>query len=399
MATFIPTDMNHFPLPCIVSNDKDYYIELQAYLDRYIIHVQKIPDLNKECLEKTKRNVKLIIQSLLLFNNARIGDAKECIKEILQDYYEKPYIVSTIDKSYAFRGMAPNDIQPKQFDYNKKYADRYKKMNEFPLSFLKARVSVDLIERKDMLHIPFDKRGLITTQRFSIQGVPCFYAATTSFGCWLEMEMPELNVFQVASYKLPSDLKVLNMCISQHTINGSTGGGWVEDYDLQNVYSLIEIFPLVCATSFEVLEMNRSFKSEYIISQLIMQVVNELDIDGIAYLSKKMQDKYAYPQTVNIAILMQCDKFPPYDKNSLDMYWRNANKIKLSNVAKYSEFLNTYPQNSADHKPPYLSYINEIYYNTNHDDVLLGGKQIKYTKTKFSEFDEFLVKQKHYEFK
>lgn len=399
MTTFIPTDMNDFQLPCIVSNDKDYYIELQAYLDKYIIHVQKILNLNQQCFEKTKRNVKLIIKSLSLYNNARIGDAKECIKEILKDYYDKPYIVSTIDKNYAFRGMAPDDIQSKKFDYDKTYADLYKKMNQFPLSFFKARVKIEPIERIDMLHIPFDKRGLITTQRFSIQGVPCFYAATTSFGCWLEMEMPELNVFQVASYKLPNDLKILNMCISQHTINGSTGGGWVEDYELQNVYSLIEIFPLVCATSFEVLEMNRSFKSEYIISQLLMQVVNELDIDGIAYLSKKMQDKYAYPQTVNLAILMQCDKFPPYDKNSLDMYWRDSKKIKLSNVFKYSQFLNTYPQNSVNHKPPYSSYINEIYYNTDHDDVLLGGKQIKYSETKFSEFDEFLVKQEHYEFK
>lgn len=52
----------------------------------------------------------------------------------------------------------------------------------------------------------------------------------------------------------------------------------------------------MCETSFQVKEMKRNFKSEYIISQLLMQVVNELDIDRIAYLSKKMVDIYAYPQ-------------------------------------------------------------------------------------------------------
>lgn len=50
--------------------------------------------------------------------------------------------------------------------------------------------------------------------------------------------------------------------------------------------SLNELFPIVCATSFQVLEMNRSFRTEYMISQLLMQVVNELGINGVAYISK-----------------------------------------------------------------------------------------------------------------
>ena len=56
-------------------------------------------------------------------------------------------------------------------------------------------------------------------------------------------------------------------------------------------------------------------------------------------------------------------------------------------------------ENSVNHKPPYLSYVNEIYHSKDNNDVLLGGKLINYTETKFSEFDEFLVKQEHYEFK
>lgn len=396
MTKFIPTDMSDFPLPCVVSYDKDYYIELQEYLNCYIAHVQKIPNLDEECLERTRKNVGLLIKSLSLYNNAQISEAKGCIKEILKNYCDNPYIINTIDKNYAFRGMAPIDIQSKKFNYDKVYADVYKKMNEFRLSFFKGRVEVEQIERKNMLHIPFNKRNLITTQRFSISGVPCLYVATTSFGCWLETGMPELEVFQAASYELPKDLKVLNLCISQHTINGSAGGGYIEEHEEKNVHSLIEIFPLVCATSFRILDMNRSFKSEYIISQLLMQVVNELDVDGVAYLSKKMEDRYAYPQTVNLAILMRCDKLPPYDELSLDMYWKYATKIKLSNVNRYSEFL----ENNINYKSPYSSYINEIYYNNDEaNTVLLGGTKIKYTDTKFSDFDEYLVKQEHYKFK
>ncbi len=396
MIIKIDTSLNSFHLPCIVPYDKDYYIELEGYLKKYFNHIQRIDNLPKECVDKTHDNIDLILKSLKLYNNAKVCETKECIKKLLSDYCNKPYIIAPIDKNYAFRGMAPVEIQPKEYINNNKYARLYNKMNEHPLYFFKARVAVDSINRKDMLHIPFDKRGVIATQRFSIAGVPCLYLATTSFGCWLEMGMPELDLFQVSAFKIPDSMRVLNLCISQHTINGSTGGGYVDEQELQNVCSLIEIFPLVIATSFRVQELNRSFKSEYIISQLLMQVVNDLEIAGIAYLSKKMEDGYAYPQTVNMAILMPCDKLPPYQKESLKMYWKDATKIRLCDAFRYSKFLD----DKVKFKRPFLSFINKFYYNHRiFNNVLLGGTVIKYTKSKFSEFDEFLLRQPFHKFK
>lgn len=70
-----------------------------------------------------------------LYNNARIEEAKECIKEILENYCDEPCIVATTDKNYPFSGMDPSDIQPKKFNYNKSYADIHKKINEHPLFF------------------------------------------------------------------------------------------------------------------------------------------------------------------------------------------------------------------------------------------------------------------------
>lgn len=391
----IDTKINNFKLPYIVQYDKDYYIELSEYLNRYLNHLNQIPNLDQECLDSTKSNINLINESLKLYNNANIGEAKECIKKMLAKYCNSPYIVATLDKNYAFRGIAPDDI-PKKYNYDKVYADIYRKMNNHPLSFYKARVAVEAIKRIDMLHIPFDKRGLITTQRFSIAGVPCLYVATTALGCWLEMEIPEFDVFQVSSYKLPNDLKVLNLCISQYIINSP---GYLEEDELYDFHNFIEIFPLVCATSFKVQELNRKFKSEYIVSQLLMQVTTELGIDGIAYLSKKMDDYYAYPQAVNLAIPITCDRFPPYNEKLLEMYWKDANKIKLTDAYRFSEFLKRYPEDNDKPKPPYSSYANEIYHDSHHNKVLLYGKVIEYTETRFSEFDEFLLNQKHCDFK
>lgn len=56
-------------------------------------------------------------------------------------------------------------------------------------------------------------------------------------------------MLQVASYKLLNDFTILSMCISQHVIYGCTGAGYVEEYELNHICNLIEIFPLVCATS------------------------------------------------------------------------------------------------------------------------------------------------------
>lgn len=365
-------------------------MELKNYLDRYIAHLKSISGLDKKCIDNTQDNIDLIIEALILYNNAKVADAKEFIKKIIYKYCNEPYIVASIDNNYAFRGMAPESIQPKQYKGN----PIYKKMNEHPLSFFKGRVAVENIDRRDMLHIPFDKRGLITTQRFSMSGVPCLYLSTTSLGCWLELNMPQLELFQISSYKIPDDLKILNMCISQHTINGRASGGYVDEDEYKATCSLIELFPLVCATSFQVLDMNRSFRSEYIISQLLMQVVNELDIDGVAYLSKKMEDYYAYPQAVNVAILMNSDKLPPYSEEKLDMYWQRSDEIKLTDPFISSEI------SQQSDNDLYKSYINEIYKDHKvHNNVILAGNKLVYTDTDFSKFDEFLVREKHYKFK
>lgn len=183
------------------------------------------------------------------------------------------------------------------------------------------------------------------------------------------------------------------MCISQHTINGSVVSGYVDEEEYKNVCTLFELFPLICATSFQVLEMNRNFKSEYIISQLLMQVANELGIDGIAYLSKKMEDYYAYPQLVNLAILINSDKLPPYSDDKYDMYWERSNEIYITEAFKILDIPLNFNITSFN------SYVNEIYNDGIYNKVDIVGNKASYTDTIFSKFDEFLLSKQHYKFK
>lgn len=407
MNMYIETNLNNFELPCVVKEDKDYYIRLKDYLSGYMNHVKNIKGISEECINNTKDNIKLILEALGYYNNAKIIKAQKNIETILKRYYDNPHIVADVDNNYAFRGMAAKPIQPEDYiEY-----DKYEKMNNHELSFFKARVGVNKINRKDMLHIPFDKRGLISTQRFSIPGVPCIYLSTSSLGCWLELNKPSINEFQVTSFKLPNNLKILNMCVQQHLINGATKGGYVNENQYKVITSFIEIFPLVCATSFQVLEENRKFKSEYIISQLVMQVSNDLEIDGVAYLSKKMEDFYAYPQLVNLAIIMPCKNFVQYEDNPLDVYWDRSDEIELTDTFKILDIdlESNYRIDLNDNihcldekfmkKEEYLSYVNEIYKDNYHNKVEVNEKEEKYTETIFSEFDEFLLDQNFLNFR
>lgn len=40
MTRLVDINLNHFPLPIKVTDDKDYYIELKNTLDRYIMHLE-----------------------------------------------------------------------------------------------------------------------------------------------------------------------------------------------------------------------------------------------------------------------------------------------------------------------------------------------------------------------
>lgn len=259
------------------------------------------------------------------------------------------------------------------------------------LSFFRARISIENLQSKDMFHIPFNLRGRISTQRFSMPGVPCLYLATTTYGAWIELGRPDCEMFFASAFKIPNDLKILNLCISQMFINGSAS--LADENEIKELETYIEIYPLILATSFRILELDRKFKSEYIISQLVMQAARELGIDGVAYLSKKTEDYYAYPQAVNLAILVP-DKF-----DGTNNYWDRAEEVELTEPRRFSDILKKIRLQHLEHTEPFRAYVNEQFKGNEANKIMEQGKVCSYINTKFSEFDEFLVKEQYLSFK
>lgn len=126
---------------------------------------------------------------------------------------------------------------------------------------------------ENFFHIPFDLRGKIKTQRFSIPGFPSLYLGTSSYVCWEELGRPNLNDFQIVRLRNTTSLKVIDLAPPK--------GANVSPY---NYYKYLMIWPLVFACSVRVRNYEDDFKPEYIIPQLLLQWVRKDNrIDGISY--------------------------------------------------------------------------------------------------------------------
>lgn len=139
--------------------------------------------------------------------------------------------------------------------------------------------------------MPFSKRNLSKDLRFSVENEICLYLGVTSNVCFLECgceieNNTEKNIY-LSAFKFSSKgkkLKILNLVISEPLINGiyQKNSGNPVERNLQN--TLIEVFPLVIATSFTIEDKDENRKKyEYLLSQSIIRATKELDIDGVAY--------------------------------------------------------------------------------------------------------------------
>jgi hypothetical protein len=359
--------LKDFPymFPIIVEKDCDYENKLNVVLDEYLTCINGKVD--SDIYNNTEKNISLIKEAINCYYNANVSKAKEAINDILKSYISNNFIVSSLDDSPALRGITrilPNSINDK--------------LAKAPLSFFKARTKNRKYTREDFLHIPFNKRGLVATQRFSIAGVPCMYFGASSYVTWIELGKPIDSEFTISSYDIPNDIKILNLAITQGLVHG---------FLQQDLGSLIEFFPIVIATSFSVSEDERNFKSEYIISQLIMQSLADFGIDGVAYISKRIEHSNPSIQTGNENFPCCVNLAIPMKNDNKEFYSKFANDIPLTNPINLKEFLEKNP-NSNGNK---ISYANLFEYCT----VNYNGNEVNYSSLVYSKLDNYLVNQDH----
>jgi hypothetical protein len=153
-------------------------------------------------------------------------------------------------------------------------------------------------EKREMWHIPFDKRELVKTERYSFPGVPCLYMGASSYACWVELNRPKFNAIQVAYIKPKEkakssyflDISMLPIRFKKLIDENNDVRYSVNDYAL--------ICPIVALCSVKVCNESDWFKPEYIFPQFFMEYIldkgDEKRIIGIKYASVKTTTKHQY---------------------------------------------------------------------------------------------------------
>lgn len=342
------------PLPINIKSDSEYLLELNKCYKSFKKEISG--HFDKTQCGKINKVCKLILASIKSYYFSDLSKAllkiDQTINSIINDV---PEIVSNLSDIYKKNPNNPNVFNSK---------------------FYKARKSLTTrsFTADEMLHIPYTKREIIDTQRFSIPGTPCIYVGKTSYICWLELNKPAYNEFNVSVVKIDSQKRILNLAYANKEIILDAIKS-----DLPFAFKLCMVYPLIIATSFVVeTDINRKFKSEYIISQLITQKVIQRKIDGIAYFSKKIEDINTFdPITL-------CLAFPCKYKEG-EEFTKDKEHYKTSCSINYAEFL-AIPQNE-------LGAPSLIFYDGGQCKVANGW--INYSSMDFSRFDSFLANKKN----
>lgn len=131
----------------------------------------------------------------------------------------------------------------------------------------------------EMFHIPFEKRYLVNTQRFSILGYPALYLAGSFFTAWCELDKPPLDGLTYVYFKPKTKMIFLDL-----------GLPYSQSPEVWELYGLFVMYPILMACMTRVKYPNAPFKPEYLMPQLMMKIVREHTslFRGISYVSNKI---------------------------------------------------------------------------------------------------------------
>ena len=147
----------------------------------------------RERLEKQKKAVLSFIKKERLndaidlsITESIFDNARSCI-----DHFMNGDLASSIEalSSFYFTGM--NYI-------------RYFRLNEENIVGYRIRElegKRKKYKRQEMFHIPFEKRYMVSNQRFSITGYPCLYIGSSIYGCWKEIKPEKEEKFSVIAIR------------------------------------------------------------------------------------------------------------------------------------------------------------------------------------------------------
>lgn len=151
---------------------------------------------------------------------------------------------------------------------------------------------------EEMWHIPFDKRGIVKTERFSFPGLPCLYFGASAYSCWIEMNCPEYNAFQVAHARCVEE-NIGDAMIFDISITPSYMQQLISKGSVENINTYLLLWPVIAMSMVQVSDKDAYFKPEYIFPQFLMEYISSGELKtrnviGIKYASTKVSSAEQY---------------------------------------------------------------------------------------------------------
>jgi len=213
-------------------------------------------------LPEIKKIFDLLVSIIDAYDNADMATAQERFNLMMEQV--KPYFILS-------------DISWPQ------YTDR----------FFRVRGSTDkLKDPKDLFHIPYKKRHLISNERYSLAGHPCLYLASYLHIAWQECGYPHKYYYSEFKYqfaeKEDDEWKFITLLSPRDVANR-----WFvainppEESYLNIAVSYLFTYPLIFACSIVNLNGSSAFKPEFVIPQMLTQWVyrNYDFVKGVKYFS------------------------------------------------------------------------------------------------------------------
>lgn len=348
-----------FSTPFTVKRDNEYFPKLKEMLFNLVSEIES-NGAEKQIVDATRDYVEKITRSIELYYQGNLVDAQLIVNEMITEFGEVAPAVTDINGSIAFPGGGP--------DYSE-------------VQFFRARLSENVVEfsANEMLHIPFNMRHVVKSERFSIPGLPCLYLGNSSYVCWVEMGCPADHRFNVALVILDNSQKVLNLTVtisSLYAFKEEVHNMSEEEAD-KHVIDLLRLMILTFCTSYKVTEGNRNFKSEYIMPQMIMLACKSSNLDGITYYSKQIPyESFACTVGVNLVL------FATY--NGEELLSSICDHLDIGTAFNFAMFKQLLP--CQMYKEYNLRIMSSPYIN----NVGTQSHWFPYRETQFFEFDKYL---------
>lgn len=265
--------------PFKINKDIEYRTDLEKKYDIVMKQAKKV-NADDESLKIIETFGAKILNSLDLYYKADIAESNNIILELVKEIGDNSFAVNSILNSDAFPGVKSNELQ-----------------------FFRSRLGPPnkTFTAKDMLHLPNSLRSKSGNYRFSIPGNPSMYLANTSYGCWIETGCPAEIDFNVSPILLEGNQRIFNLAISIRDFR------CLNEFEKERVHCWLKLHLLTIATNYVIKEENRTFKSEYIISQSLMMACKKMGYDGIAYYSRRVDNETFALCAINLALFVDYD--------------------------------------------------------------------------------------------